>query len=84
MFFAKLLPRDGNFFKLFDEHGVFIVQGARAFMAMVQNYSDQTLRAKYAAEVDGAEKQADRITAEVHRCCTRPSSRRLTASRSTA
>ena len=67
MFFAKLLPRDGNFFKLFDEHGVFIVQGARAFMAMVQNYSDQTLRAKYAAEVDGAEKQADRITAEVHR-----------------
>ena len=67
MFFGKLLPRDGNFFKLFDEHGVYIVQGARAFMAMVQNYSDQTLRAKYAAEVDGAEKQADRITAEVHR-----------------
>ena len=67
MFFGKLLPREGNFFKLFNEHGVYIVAGARAFMAMVENYSDETLREKYAAEVDHAEKQADRITAEVHR-----------------
>ena len=67
MFFGKLLPREGNFFKLFNEHGAHIVTGARAFMAMVENYSDETLREKYAAEVDGAEKQADRITAEVHR-----------------
>ena len=67
MFFAKLLPREGNFFELFNEHGKHIVSGARAFMLMVQHYSDETLRAKYAAEVDSAEKQADRITAEVHR-----------------
>ena len=67
MFFAKLLPREGNFFELFNEHGKHIVSGARAFMSMVQHYSDETLRAKYAAEVDSAEKQADRITAEVHR-----------------
>ncbi len=67
MFFAKLLPREGNFFELFNEHGKYIVNGARAFMSMVQHYSDETLRAKYAAEVDSAEKQADRITAEVHR-----------------
>ena len=67
MFFAKLLPREGNFFELFNEHGKHIVRGARAFMSMVQHYSDETLRAKYAAEVDSAEKQADRITAEVHR-----------------
>ena len=67
MFFGKLLPREGDFFKLFNEHGVHIVTGARAFMSMVENYSDETLRAKFAAEVDHAEKQADRITAEVHR-----------------
>ena len=67
MFFGKLLPREGNFFELFNEHGNHIVTGARAFMAMVQNYSDQTLREKYATEVDSAEKQADRVTAEVHR-----------------
>jgi uncharacterized protein Yka (UPF0111/DUF47 family) len=34
---------------------------------MVQNYSDRTLREKYAAEVDGAERAADKITAEVSR-----------------
>ena len=67
MFFGKLLPREGDFFKLFNEHGMHIVAGARAFMSMVENYSDETLREKYAAEVDNAEKQADRITAEVHR-----------------
>jgi uncharacterized protein len=67
MFFGKLLPREGDFFKLFNEHGVHIVAGARAFMLMVQNYHDEGLREKYGAEVDHAEKQADRITAEVHR-----------------
>ena len=67
MFFGKLLPREGNFFELFNDHGKHIVTGARAFMSLVQHYSDETLRAKYAAEVDRAEKQADRITAEVHR-----------------
>ena len=67
MFFGKLLPREGNFFELFNDHGRHIVTGARTFMAMVQNYSDQTLREKYAAEVDAAEKLADRVTAEVHR-----------------
>jgi predicted phosphate transport protein (TIGR00153 family) len=36
-------------------------------MSLVANYKDLTLRAKYAAEVDGAERAADRITAEVNR-----------------
>ena len=67
MFFGKLLPREVNFFEMFNEHGKYIAEGARAFMAMVRNYSDETLRAKYSAEVDRAEKQADRITAEVNR-----------------
>ncbi len=67
MLFGKLLPREGNFFALFNEHGNHIVIGARAFMAMATHYGDEVLREKYAAEVDGAEKQADRITAEVHR-----------------
>ncbi|MEP7296507.1 MAG: DUF47 domain-containing protein [Burkholderiales bacterium] len=67
MLFGKLLPREGNFFDLFNQHGGFIVEGARAFILLIQNYSDPTLREKYAAEVDRAEKQADRITAEVNR-----------------
>ena len=67
MFFGKLLPREGNFFELFDEHGRYIVEGARSFMLLVQNYSDETLREKYSAEVTKAENQADRVTAEVNR-----------------
>jgi uncharacterized protein len=67
MVFGRLLPKEGNFFELFNEHGTHIAAGARSFMAMVQNYSDRTLREKYAAEVDGAERAADKITAEVSR-----------------
>ena len=32
MFFGKLLPREGNFFELFDQHAAFITQAATAFM----------------------------------------------------
>jgi predicted phosphate transport protein (TIGR00153 family) len=67
MLFGKLLPREGNFFELFNDHGKHIAEGARAFMEMVRHYGDEALRTKYAAEVDAAEKQADRITAEVNR-----------------
>jgi predicted phosphate transport protein (TIGR00153 family) len=67
MLFGKLLPREGNFFELFDQHGGFIVEGARAFILLIQNYSDLSLREKYANEVGSAERQADRITAEVNR-----------------
>ncbi len=67
MIFGKLMPREGNFFDLFNEHGNRIVEGARAFMAMVTHYAEPTLREKYAADVDVAERSADRITAEVIR-----------------
>ena len=67
MFFAKLLPREGNFFELFNEHGTQIVVGAHAFMRMIQNYDNLALREKHAAEVDRAEHHADRVTAEVNR-----------------
>jgi predicted phosphate transport protein (TIGR00153 family) len=67
MLFGKLLPREGNFFELFNEHGARIAEGSRAFVAMIQNYADVGLREKYAAEVDGAERNADKITAEVNR-----------------
>ncbi len=67
MVFGRLLPKEGNFFELFNEHGNYIAVGARSFLAMVQNYNDRTLREKYAAEVDAAERAADKITAEVNR-----------------
>ena len=48
MLFGKLLPREGNFFELFNQHGDHIVEGARAFILLIQNYADPELREKYA------------------------------------
>ena len=67
MVFGKLLPRDGDFFELFNEHGQHIAQGARAFLAMVREYPNAELRERHANEVGAAERAADKITAEVHR-----------------
>ena len=67
MLFGKLLPKDGNFFELFNQHGKYISEGARAFGSMIQYYSTADLREKYATEVIDAEHAADKITAEVNR-----------------
>ena len=67
MVFGRLLPREGNFFELFNEHAQHIAAGARAFLLMVQNYADPELRERHSQEVGNAERAADRITAEVHR-----------------
>ena len=67
MLFGKLLPREGNFFELFNQHGGYIVEGARSFILLIQNYGDAALREKYTQEVGNAERNADRITAEVNR-----------------
>ena len=67
MFFGKLLPREGNFFELFDQHAAFITQAATAFMQLVLHYDDVAARERHAVEVDTAERAADRVTAEVNR-----------------
>jgi uncharacterized protein len=67
MLFGKLLPREGNFFELFNQHAAYIVEGARAFIAMIENYSNLDLREKHAGQVVAAERAADKVTAEVNR-----------------
>ena len=67
MLFAKLLPREGNFFELFNMHAAKIVEAARAFALLVANYSDLTLREQYNRDVDNAERAADRVTHDVNR-----------------
>ena len=44
MLFGKLLPREGNFFELFNQHGSHIAEGARAFIRLIQHYADPALR----------------------------------------
>jgi len=67
MLFGKLLPREGNFFELFNQHADRIVEAATSFSSLVENYADLKLRERYNAEVDNAERAADRITHEVNR-----------------
>ncbi|MBI2744778.1 MAG: DUF47 domain-containing protein [Burkholderiales bacterium] len=67
MLFGKLMPRDGNFFEMFNQHADRIVEAARAFSQLVAHYSDVNLREQYNRDVDNAEKAADRITHEVNK-----------------
>ena len=67
MLFGKLLPREGNFFEMFNQHADHIVEAARAFSKLVANYSDAHLREKYNQDVDNAERAADRVTHEVNK-----------------
>lgn len=65
MLFSKLLPRDADFFEMFNRHADRIVEASQAFTQLVQNYDNLTLREKYTLDVDKAESAADRITHEI-------------------
>jgi len=67
MLFRKLLPREGNFFEMFNQHAAYIGEAAQAFAKLVANYGDVTLREQYAREVDHAERAADKVTQDVNR-----------------
>jgi len=67
MLFGKLLPREGNFFEMFNQHADRIVEAARAFSQLVANYSDPHLREQYNRDVDNAERAADRVTHDVNK-----------------
>jgi predicted phosphate transport protein (TIGR00153 family) len=65
MIFSKLLPRDNDFFEMFNRHADRIVEASVAFANLVKHFDDPVLREKYTRDVDKAESAADRITHEV-------------------
>ena len=67
MLFGKLLPTEGNFFVMFNQHADRIVEAAQAFSQLVANYNDPILRDKFNQEVDNAERAADRVTHDVNK-----------------
>lgn len=67
MFFEKLMPREDNYFVLFNQHASKIMDAMNAFSNLVNNYADLNLREKYIKDVREAEKAADRVTKEVGR-----------------
>jgi uncharacterized protein len=67
MFFSKLMPHDGNFFELFNQHAEQIVSASESFLKFIEYYNDDALRAKYTQEIDKAEHACDDVVKEVHR-----------------
>jgi len=58
---GRLMPREGNFFQLFNAHADRIVEGARELEGLFATFDDLETRAQ---RIDGAERAADKITHE--------------------
>lgn len=57
--FGRLLPKEGKFFDLFNEHAEFCVKGAKEMVALMTNFNDLEIRVH---AIEGIEKQADKVT----------------------
>ncbi len=59
--FGRLMPREGNFFDLFNRHADRIVEGSRSLALMITTFTDVE---KHAQAIDAAEHAADKLTHE--------------------
>src|SRR5262245_11449744 len=59
--FGRLMPQEGNFSELFNQHAERIVEGSRELAAMLASFQELETRAQH---IDGAERAADKITHE--------------------
>jgi len=57
--FGRLMPADGQFFDMFNQHAELCVKGAKELLALVSNVSDIDQRLH---QIDAIEKAADQIT----------------------
>jgi predicted phosphate transport protein (TIGR00153 family) len=63
-FFSRLMPREGRFFKLFDQHAAFVVQGSAELVELLRHYENNGDRAARVARILELEHSADRVTRE--------------------
>lgn len=61
---SRLMPREGRFFDLFNQHADRIVEGAHHLVVMMENYADPQTRERELKAIDEIETAADRITHE--------------------
>jgi predicted phosphate transport protein (TIGR00153 family) len=57
--FGRLMPHEGRFFELFNEHADLIVQGSHALAALMSHGDDIQNRAY---QIESVEKMADKVT----------------------
>jgi hypothetical protein len=63
-FISRLMPREGRFFALFDNHAKYIVDGALALADVLKQYENEKEREAGIKIIEDAEHAADRITHE--------------------
>jgi len=63
-FISRLMPREGRFFNLFDNHAKLIVDGALALADVLRHYDNGKDRSTGIKMIEDAEHAADRITHE--------------------
>lgn len=63
-FIAKLAPREGRFFELFNQHASLIAEASAVLADLLQNYPDAAARQARIDRINDIEHQADRITHE--------------------
>jgi uncharacterized protein len=61
-FLSALMPREGQFFDLFNKHAELVVQGAKALSSLLQSYDDVAGRAAWISKIEQLERGADRVT----------------------
>ena len=59
---SVLMPRERQFFTLFNSHASLVVLGAAALVEMLADYSDNGRRDDYVAKIQSIEKAADKVT----------------------
>ena len=57
--FGRLMPTEGKFFELFNQHADLCVKGAKEMVALMTNFDDLEIRVH---AIEGIEKQADKVT----------------------
>jgi hypothetical protein len=62
--FSRLMPREGRFFALFDQHAQYVVQGSIVLVELLEGFADTDKRAARAARILELEHAADRVTRE--------------------
>ncbi|GMW05375.1 MAG: hypothetical protein AMXMBFR8_01720 [Nevskiales bacterium] len=60
--FSRLMPREGRFFDLFNQHAALVVQGGIAINELLQAYDDESGRADRIHRIGEIERAADRVT----------------------
>jgi predicted phosphate transport protein (TIGR00153 family) len=63
-FLSRLMPREGQFFDLFNRHAQFIVEGSGALCELLRSYESLPNRESEIARIQTIEQSADKITHE--------------------